>query len=58
VVAESKAHVLTLLPERVFQVFQVVGGRGVRENGDCIYNLSRSVILVCVYAQVLPTIRT
>ena len=38
------AYVLTLLPGRVFQVFQVARGEEERENRECIDNLFTSII--------------
>jgi hypothetical protein len=40
------AYVLTLLPEKVFQVFQVARGEEERENRECIDNLFKSIISV------------
>jgi hypothetical protein len=42
------AYVLTLLPGRVFQVFQVVGGEEKREKKEFIDNLFKSIISVYI----------
>jgi hypothetical protein len=43
-----QAYVLTLLPGRVFQVFQVVGGEEKREKREFIDNLFKSIISVYI----------
>jgi hypothetical protein len=43
------AYVLTLLPGRVFQVFQVAGGEEEREKGENIDNLFTIIISVHIY---------
>ena len=45
----EKAHVLTLLPRSVFQVFSSCRRGGDREKRDGIYNSFRSVISVCIH---------
>jgi hypothetical protein len=42
------AYVLTLLPGRVFQVFQVVGGEEKRKKREFIDNLFKSIISVYI----------
>ena len=42
----NKAYVLTPLPGKVFQVFQVEGEEEERENREYITNLFRPIILV------------
>jgi hypothetical protein len=49
-----KAYVLTLLPGRVFQVFQVAGGEEEREKGENIDNLFTTIISVHIYLNASP----
>jgi hypothetical protein len=49
---EISAYVLTLLPGRGFQVFQVVGEEEKREKGEFIDNLFTSIILIHIYCHI------
>jgi hypothetical protein len=49
-----QAHVLTLLPGRVFQVFQVAGEKEETENREFIDNLFTSIISVHIYFNASP----